>query len=83
MCTEGMYLSIHVLCIGIGNKAALSPARIVGFAMEGAAEVFSLLNRIQQLKVYLVERKAAACLSLLGKWHTAGSKYSGQLRKPM
>ena len=50
--------------------------------MEGAAEVLSLINGIQLLKVYLVERKAAVHLSVPGRWHTDGSEYSGQLRRP-
>lgn len=52
----------------------------MGFAIEGAAEVLSLINGIQLLKVYSVERKAAAHLSLPDRWHTDGSEYSGQLR---
>lgn len=64
-----MNINMPMHCIGIGNATVLWPARIMGFAMESAAEVLSLMNRTELLKVYLVERKAAVPLSVhLSRW---------------
>lgn len=49
-----MNINMPMHCIGIGNATVLWPARIMGFAMESAAEVLSLMNGTELLKVYLV-----------------------------
>lgn len=51
------------------------------FAMEGAAEFLSLMNGTELLKVHLVQRKAAAPLSVHLR-QVGGLIDLGQLRRP-